>query len=122
MKVRGRGRVSIFAGALRLLGWLAVVGVISASGVLATPVYNTLVDPSDWSDTRSIGSGLAGTGVWGQPPGGFSIFWLITETTPGTLHYQYTFTWPQGGPVPRDLRTQRGMREFVRRVRVGVPV
>jgi hypothetical protein len=83
---------------LRVLGWLAVVGVISASGALATPVYNTLVGSSNWSGTRSIGSGLAGTGVWGQSSDGFSISWEITETTPGTLHYQYTFTWPDGAP------------------------
>ncbi len=72
------------------------------------PVYNTPVAPGDWSGTRSIGNGPAGTGVWGQSSDGFSISWLITEPTPGTLHYKYTFSWPQGAPSHVILELSEG--------------
>ncbi len=81
--------------ALRILAWLTIICVMTGSGVLATPVRNTSVNPDDWSGSRSIGSGLAGTGAWGTS---FSISWEITEDTPGTLLYTYTFTWPPGAP------------------------
>lgn len=72
--------------------WLAAVAVALSSVALATPVYNT---PADWSGSRSIGSGLAGTGVWGNS---FTISWAITNPDPGVLLYTYTLTWGQGAP------------------------
>ncbi|MGQ9915816.1 MAG: PEP-CTERM sorting domain-containing protein [Bryobacteraceae bacterium] len=81
--------------AVRILCWLAVGSAIFAAGALATPVYNTPVEPGDWTGSRSIGNGLAGTGSWGQS---FSISWVITVQTPGTLHYEYTFSWQHGAP------------------------
>ncbi len=106
--MRGKASAGFLLQAVRSLCWLAVVGAISSTGALATPVYNTPVAPGDWSGTRSIGSGLAGTGVWGQSSGGFSISWLITEPTPGTLHYEYTFSWPQGAPSHVILELSEG--------------
>lgn len=81
--------------AVRILCWLAVGGAVFAAGALATPVYNTAVGPGDWTGSRNIGNGLTGTGSWGQS---FSISWVITEPTPGTLYYKYTFGWQHGAP------------------------
>lgn len=87
--------VSISVRMLHVLCILAAVVVVFPIGALATPVYNTPVDPSNWLGSRSIGSGLSGTAVWGNS---FSIGWEITQSSPGVLLYQYTFTWTQGAP------------------------
>jgi len=81
---------------MHILQWLTIGVVIFAAGAAATPVYNTDVDPSYWTGSRSIGNGLAGTGVWGNS---FTLSWNISATSvPNQLHYIYTFTWPQGAP------------------------
>lgn len=79
-----------------LCGLIAAVLLIIPSA-LATPVYNTPVDPAYWSGTasvRSIGTGLTGTGPWGQTnPPGFTISWNIVPQPAGFLLYEYTFSW-----------------------------
>ncbi len=72
--------------------------LLIAPSALATPVYNTPVDPAHWAGptaVRSTGSGLQGTGPWGatSPSPGFTISWNIVPQATGLLLYEYTFGW-----------------------------
>jgi len=81
---------------MHLLLWLAIGMAAFAASAAATPVYNTDVAPMYWSDSRSIGNGLEGTGAWGTS---FTLSWGISTTAvPDQLHYVYRFTWTTGAP------------------------
>lgn len=56
---------------------------------LGTAIYGTDVDPAYWTGSRSIGSGLTGTGQFLAQ--GFTIAWSITPEA-GALRYTYTTT------------------------------
>lgn len=86
MSVRGNG-----SSARRISGWLTVVAFTLGSVALATPVYNTPVDPSAWTGSRTVGSsgGLGSNG--GFFPSGSGISWTITDNLDGTLTYSYSF-------------------------------
>ncbi len=90
--MRGSSVRTQLPSARRIPCWLATVAIALSSVALATPVYNT---PADWTGSRSIGSGLAGTGAWG---GNFTVSWNITNPDPGVLLYTYTLSWPRGAP------------------------
>ncbi len=82
------------SGRSALLG-LAAVAVLLCGSATATPVYNTDVLPDDWTGSRSIGSGLEGTGAWGS---NFSISWQISQPSSGTFFYKYMVSWSVGAP------------------------
>lgn len=90
----GKWRSILLASGLRILCGLAAAALLAVPSAVATPVYNTPVDPADWSGSRSTGSGLTGTGPWGlTDPPGFTISWNITPQASGFLLYTYTFSW-----------------------------
>jgi hypothetical protein len=95
MNSKGRSAISVLD--RHILCLLIVGSLLILPSALATPVYNTPVDPAYWSGpaaTRSTGSGLVGTGPWGATnPAGFTISWNIVPQTTGYLLYEYTFNW-----------------------------
>lgn len=65
----------------------------------AVPIYDTSVDTSDYSGTRTVGGGLAGQGAWadGAAPE-ISLTWLVVDNSNGTFTYRYTLSYD-----PADL-------------------
>ena len=66
-----------------------------------SPVYadTVLVDPTDFSGTRTSGEGggITATGDWDN--GGFELSWKITDEGDGTFEYEYEITSPDGEGV-----------------------
>jgi len=85
------------SGKIVLRGLLALT-LLFAVTALGTPVYNTPVNPADWSGSRTVGSGLASLNG-SKFPNGSGISWVITDNGNGTLTYTYSFFGATGGPL-----------------------
>lgn len=85
------------SGKIVLRGLLALT-LLFAVTALGTPVYNTPVNPADWSGSRTVGSGL-GSLNGSKFPTGSGISWVITDNGNGTLTYTYSFFGATGSPL-----------------------
>lgn len=65
---------------------------------------SVLVDPTDFTGSRTSapGGGITATGPWDN--GGFELSWNIADNQDGTYFYQYKITGLGGGQLTKDVK------------------
>lgn len=77
---------------MRRLASVAVVMIgliVLAQAAWALPYYDEAVAVGDYTGSRWVGNGLAGSGVWAGDPPNIKVSWSIT---PGGGFFNYTYT------------------------------